>query len=102
MEERLQKIMAHAGIASRRECERLIEKGHVRVNGRIATIGDKADPNKDRIEFKGQVLKGSKQEEHIYIALNKPKGLFHHSKMNLAKGDVLCAISFRYQVIYTL
>ena len=75
MEERLQKLMAHAGIASRRECERLIEKGLVRVNGRIATIGDKADPDKDRIEVKGQLIHGAVQEEHIYVALNKPKGV---------------------------
>ena len=86
MEERLQKLMAHAGIASRRECERLIEKGHVRVNGRIAKVGDKADPNKDRIEFKGQVLKGSKQEEHVYIALNKPKGVISSLEDELGEG----------------
>ena len=86
MEERLQKLMAHAGIASRRECERLIEKGHVRVNGRVAKVGDKADPNKDRIEFKGQVLSGSKQEEHVYIALNKPKGVISSLQDELGEG----------------
>ena len=86
MEERLQKLMAHAGIASRRECERLIEKGHVRVNGRVAKVGDKADPNKDRIEFKGQVLPGSKQEEHVYIALNKPKGVISSLEDELGEG----------------
>lgn len=75
MEERLQKLMAHAGIASRRECEQLIEQGLVRVNGRIAAIGDKADPEKDRIEVKGQLIHGKAQEEHIYVALNKPKGI---------------------------
>lgn len=75
MEERLQKLMAHAGIASRRECEQLIEQGLVRVNGRTAAIGDKADPEKDRIEVKGQLIHGKAQEEHIYVALNKPKGI---------------------------
>ncbi len=86
MEERLQKIMAHAGIASRRECERLIAKGQVHVNGRIAKVGDKADPNKDRIEFKGQQLKGAKQTEHVYIALNKPKGIISSLEDELGQG----------------
>lgn len=72
---RLQKLMAHAGIASRRECEQLIEQGLVRVNGRTAAIGDKADPEKDRIEVRGQLIHGKAQEEHIYVALNKPKGI---------------------------
>lgn len=67
--------MAHAGIASRRECEQLIEQGLVRVNGRTAAIGDKADPEKDRIEVRGQLIHGKAQEEHIYVALNKPKGI---------------------------
>ena len=86
MEERLQKLMAHAGIASRRECERLIEKGHVRINGRIAKVGDKADPNVDRIEFKGQPIQGAVQEEHIYIALNKPKGIISSLEDELGEG----------------
>ncbi len=78
--------MAHAGIASRRECERLIEKGLVRVNGRIATIGDKADPDKDRIEVRGQVIHGDVQEEHIYVALNKPKGVISSLEDELGEG----------------
>jgi 23S rRNA pseudouridine2605 synthase len=53
MEERLQKLIAHAGIASRREAEKLIEQGRVTVNGNRATIGDKADPEKDDIRVDG-------------------------------------------------
>ncbi|MCA9922103.1 MAG: hypothetical protein KC421_07020, partial [Anaerolineales bacterium] len=56
MEERLQKLMAQANLGSRRDCEKLIEQGRVRVNGRIAKLGDKADPNTDRIEVNGRLI----------------------------------------------
>ncbi len=72
--ERLQKLMAQANIGSRRECEKIIEQGRVRVNGRLAKLGDKADPNTDRIEVDGRSLTISR-ESLIYVALNKPKGV---------------------------
>jgi pseudouridine synthase len=74
MAERLQKIMAHANVASRRECEKLIEEGKVRVNGRTAHLGDKADPATDRIEVNGRAI-NAQQVAFVYIALNKPKGV---------------------------
>ncbi|MCA9931104.1 MAG: rRNA pseudouridine synthase, partial [Anaerolineales bacterium] len=74
MEERLQKLMAQANLGSRRDCEKLIEQGRVRVNGRIAKLGDKADPNTDRIEVNGRLITIDR-EALIYIALNKPKGV---------------------------
>jgi 23S rRNA pseudouridine2605 synthase len=55
-EERVQKIMAHAGIASRRKCEEIIEQKRVTVNGQIATLGLKADPNRDDIRVDGARL----------------------------------------------
>ena len=72
MEERVQKIMAFAGLGSRRACERLIEAGRVKVNGKVIHLGDKADPTKDSISVDGKLLKLT--AERIYIALNKPKG----------------------------
>lgn len=72
MEERVQKIMASAGLGSRRACEKLIESGHVKVNGKVIHLGDKADPSKDTITVDGKLLRVS--AERIYIALNKPKG----------------------------
>ena len=72
MEERVQKIMAFAGLGSRRACEKLIESGHVKVNGKVIHLGDKADPSKDTITVDGKLLRVS--AERIYIALNKPKG----------------------------
>ena len=72
-EERLQKILAHAGIASRRHAEELIAEGHVQVNGQtITTPGFKADPARDHIRVDGKLLQGS--ERLRYFVLNKPRG----------------------------
>jgi 23S rRNA pseudouridine2605 synthase len=71
MQERLQKIIARAGIASRRHAEQLILSGQVRVNGRVVReLGTKADAATDRIEAAGQVVKES--ERRAYLVLNKP------------------------------
>jgi 23S rRNA pseudouridine2605 synthase len=71
MEERLQKIIARAGIASRRHAEQLILSGQVRVNGRmVRELGTKADAGKDRIEAAGKVV--GAEERRVYIVLNKP------------------------------
>lgn len=74
MLERLQKIIARAGIASRRHAEDLICSGQVRVNGVVVTeLGAKADPERDRIEAAGQVAQVSQQR--VYLLLNKPPGV---------------------------
>ncbi len=71
--ERLQKIIAAAGIASRRRAEELITKGLVSVNGQTVTeLGTKADPDRDHIKVNGKPLKGP--ERRVYLLLNKPKG----------------------------
>ncbi|MCP4357507.1 MAG: rRNA pseudouridine synthase [Chloroflexi bacterium] len=85
MAERLQKIMAHVGIASRRECEKIIKDGRVKVNGRVASLGDKADLTKDRIEVNGRLLPTT-QIEYIYVALNKPKGVLSSLSDELERG----------------
>jgi len=54
MEERLQKILAHAGFGSRRNCEEYITTGRVRVNGKVASLGEKADAEKDQITMDGK------------------------------------------------
>jgi 23S rRNA pseudouridine2605 synthase len=73
MEERLQKILARAGYGSRRACEPIIQAGRVRVNGKVATLGQKADPEKDTITVDGKKI--SLPKSHIYIALYKPRGV---------------------------
>src|ERR1700681_5011523 len=71
MLERLQKIIARAGIASRRHAEELIRGGQVRVNGVVVTeLGAKADPERDRVEAAGQVAERPAQAG--YYLLNKP------------------------------
>ncbi|MGA8028074.1 MAG: pseudouridine synthase [Bryobacteraceae bacterium] len=71
-EERLQKILAHAGIASRRKAEELITSGRVSVNGKtVVELGSKADLSIDRVKVDGRVL--SQPKHLVYLALNKPK-----------------------------
>ncbi len=71
--ERLQKIIAAAGIASRRKAEEFISGGLVSVNGQVVTeLGTKADPEHDHIRVNGKLLQGS--ERHVYLLMNKPKG----------------------------
>ena len=71
--ERLQKIIAAAGIASRRKAEELISSGRVAVNGQTVTeLGSKADPEQDHIRVNGKLLHGP--ERQVYLLLNKPKG----------------------------
>jgi 23S rRNA pseudouridine2605 synthase len=75
--ERLQKLIAQAGIASRRAAEELIRNGEVTVNGSIITeLGTKADPDKDHIKVRGKLIntKLTGPREHVYLLLNKPKG----------------------------
>jgi 23S rRNA pseudouridine2605 synthase len=73
MGERLQKILSRAGYGSRRTCEDLITKGRVTVNGRLAILGIKVNPNQDRIEVNGQAIEAS--EPLRYIALYKPRNV---------------------------
>jgi len=73
MEERLQKILARSGYGSRRACETLIAKGRVTVNGKIAKLGTKADPARDKIAVDGALIQA--KEELKYIALNKPRNV---------------------------
>lgn len=71
---RLQKIIADAGIASRRKAEELISAGAVTVNGRMASLGDKADPRRDKINVAGRDIVLKKDAKKYYIMLHKPRG----------------------------
>ena len=72
MTERLQKILSGRGVASRRAAEKMITDGRVTVNGRIALLGESADPEKDEILLDGSLLPSV--SENVYILLNKPRG----------------------------
>ncbi len=88
MEERLQKVMAAAGVGSRRKCEELISAGRVTVNGKsIDTLGTRADPAKDEIRVDGKLI--TLPDRKYYILLNKPKGYISTSFDPYAKKTVL-------------
>ncbi len=94
---RLQKIIAQAGIASRREAERMILEGRVKINAVVVTeLGTKADPLKDRIEVDGSAI--SSAEKKVYYLLNKPTG--YVTTMRDPRGrptvsDLMVAVSER-------
>ncbi len=71
---RLQKYMADCGIASRRKSEEMIADGMVKVNGRIAVIGDKINPASDKVVVKGRRLGSASKQKRWYIMINKPRG----------------------------
>ncbi|MBN2007597.1 MAG: rRNA pseudouridine synthase [Anaerolineae bacterium] len=71
--ERLQKILARSGYGSRRACEAMIEAGRVAVDGKIAQLGDKADPTTQRITLDGMAIRRPKT--HTYVMLYKPRGV---------------------------
>ncbi len=75
MSERVQKIIAQWGIASRRQAEQMILAGRVRLNGSPAELGQKADPSRDRIEIDGVLIQPSDRPQPIYLLLNKPRGV---------------------------
>ncbi|MFL1695564.1 pseudouridine synthase [Weissella kandleri] len=91
MAERLQKIMAQAGVASRRASEKLIEAGRVKVNGVVVkTLGTKVEPH-DHIEVDGSPLEGS--QKHVYYLLNKPRGVVTTVSDDKNRATVLDVLS---------
>ena len=78
-EERLQKILSKSGFGSRRDCEKLISNGQVKVNGQLALLGSKADPQIDKIELNGKRVPYKALNE-IFIVFNKPKNVLSDIK----------------------
>lgn len=89
MEERLQKFLAEAGIASRRKAEELIAAGKVRVNGKIVTeLGTKIDPERDKVVYAGKEV-SRERETLVYIMLHKPEGYVTTAKEQFGRPAVL-------------
>jgi 23S rRNA pseudouridine2605 synthase len=88
--DRLQKIIARAGITSRRRAEELIADGRVRVNGALATLGESADPERDRIEVDGRPI--SSAAPAVHIAVYKPRGFLSSARDERGRRSVLSLV----------
>ena len=71
---RIQKFFTDCGVLSRRAAEEEIKKGRVKVNGVVAEVGQKIDPARDRVEYRGQVIEATEKPRFTYVMLNKPRG----------------------------
>src|SRR5918996_5273020 len=89
--ERLQKVLARAGVASRRAAEELIVAGRVSVNGRPAAIGDGADPLTDRIEVDGRTIEG--EPPRAYYAVHKPRGILSSAHDERGRRSVVSLLA---------
>jgi 23S rRNA pseudouridine2605 synthase len=92
MKERIQKVLANAGVASRRNVEAMVREGRVGVNGKVMVkLPILIDPGKDKVEVDGEPvrLKSAKVEKRRYFLLNKPKGVY---STNVAQGVQMRAI----------
>lgn len=73
-EQRIQKVLSDQGICSRRAAERMIAEGRVKVNGRPVSLGDKMDPDFDKVSIDGKNQRIVRKRKYIYIMLHKPRG----------------------------
>ena len=95
--ERVQKILAAAGIAPRRASEKLITEGHIHVNGKLVTSWYKADPRRDQITVDFNPIQ---KEQPVYILMNKPKGYITSVKDDEGRPTVMALIHGVTQRVY--
>ena len=99
MTERLQKVLAHCGVGSRRECETFIEQGRVEVNGQVVTkLGTKVDPSADEIRMDGEKVG---LEQLVYYLVHKPAGYLCTSKDTHGRPKVIDLVK-EHRRIYTV
>ncbi len=98
--ERLNKLLAHAGVASRRDCDQLIRSGHVAVNGHVVReLGTKVEPERDRVAVDGRPIH---EERHVYWLVNKPRGYLCTNFDPARRPLVLDLIPHVNQRVYTV
>lgn len=89
MEERLQKFLAEAGVASRRKAEELIAAGKIQVNGKTVTeMGRKIDPQRDEVTYLGETI-STKDTQMVYLMLHKPEGVVTTAKEQFGRASVM-------------
>lgn len=88
--ERLQKLIARAGVASRRAAEQLVADGRVTVNGQRASLGDTADPGRDRIELDGRPIEPAPPA--IHLAVHKPRGYLSSARDERGRRSVVALV----------
>ena len=96
-EVRLQKMLADCGVASRRKAEAMIENGQVRVNGKVAVIGDKVDPKKDKVTVNGKHIVS---ERNVYYMVHKPRGFITTTHDEMDRKCVMQLVSDIPERIY--
>lgn len=89
---RLNKFLSQCGICSRRKADELIKLGKIKINDKIAKLGDKIDPNHDKIEYQGKIIKPIKKS-YVYYAINKPVGYISTSDDPHAQKTILELVS---------
>ena len=92
-EQRVQKVLADQGICSRREAERLIAAGKVKVNGHPVGLGDKMDPDYDKVAIDGQTIRIVRKRQYTYIMLHKPRGFLTTRSDDRGRKTVMDLVS---------
>ena len=95
---RLQKFMSECGVCSRRKAEELILNSKVKVNGKIANLGDKVHPYKDKVEVQGKLIKRKKEKR--YIMLHKPRGFVTTMSDEMGRKDITMLIEDIEERVY--
>lgn len=87
--QRIQKVLSDQGVCSRRAAEALIAAGRVRVNGRVVSLGDKMDPDTDKVSVDGRNVTVRRKRQYIYIMLHKPRGYITTAKDEHGRKTVM-------------
>lgn len=88
-EQRIQKVLSDQGICSRRAAERMIDEGRVKVNDHPVTLGDKMDPDYDKVSIDGKTVRIVRKRKYIYIMLHKPRGFITTASDELGRKTVM-------------
>jgi len=97
MATRINKLLSEVGYCSRREADRLIEKGKVTINGEIPEIGSKVEEG-DQVEVKGQKIDISKKQKNIYLAFNKPVGIVCTTDRSVEPDNLIDFIKYPQRI----